>query len=84
MNAGKLLAIVASLFFAVGAVQAGDKNKKKGDKGKGNKHWEQKFDEIDTDDDGKISKDEFVAFKKEHHKHDKKDKTDKKDKKKSE
>ncbi|GEM_PF-4134685 len=69
-----ILALALGLIMTTDAAFAGGgKKKEKGGGGK-NKGWEKKFDKIDTNADGLISKDEFQTFKAQHHKHGKKDK----------
>ncbi|MBI3831116.1 MAG: hypothetical protein HY291_16475 [Planctomycetes bacterium] len=72
MKAGAMLAVAAVVLFAGASVRADDVGDvvAKGNKGeKGEKHWEKKFDKIDANHDGLISKEEFEAFKAAHHHH---------------
>lgn len=75
MNMKTLLAVA----LCAGLVSTGAwaKDGKKGDKkdGKKREKMEKRFEEMDANNDGAVSKDEFIAFLKEHHgKHKKKDK----------
>lgn len=67
-----LLGVLAGLCFAGSSANAGED----GGLGKHKNHearWERKFDRIDANDDGQISKEEFLAFKAAHpHHHHKK------------
>lgn len=66
------LALCVSLTGATAWAKDGEKKNKKKD---GKNKIEAKFEEMDTNKDGSISKDEFIAFHKEHKgKHEKKDK----------
>jgi len=76
MKMSAMAVLVLGVVFA-GAASADDTTGVDGAKGnKGNPgqrgaHWEKRFDKIDTNHDGQISKDEFAAFRekvKEHRK----------------
>lgn len=73
MKAGAMLAVAAVVLFAGASVRADDVGDVIGKGNKGEKRWEKKFDKIDTNHDGQISKEEFEAFKAAHHHHHKKD-----------
>jgi hypothetical protein len=57
------LAILAMVVLGSTSAMAGDGKikREKGDRDP-HKHWLKHFDKIDTNDDGQISKDEFMAF----------------------
>jgi len=63
MRTNAILGMILSLILVSNVALAGDGKRKKNKDGaaKGNR-WEKKFDKIDTNDDGQISKEEFKAF----------------------
>ncbi len=75
MKTSAMAVLVLSVFFggAVSADEVDGAAGPKGGKGKGGKdhgaRWEKRFDKVDTNDDGQISKEEFMAFRAAHKNH---------------
>ena len=78
MKMAAMFGLTAVVLFAGASVRAGEIDdvvgKGKDKEGKKEARWEKKFDKIDANHDGQISKEEFEAFKAAHpHHHHKKD-----------